>query len=97
MANIHVSSLEKTHHSVAIATETPKEKSIFAQEESAEENIVSEEDSAKAQFFNDLTAQLKKLAKNLDEARLYRSTTYCNFCSLLKYIPRASLVRAPYG
>lgn len=69
MANIHVSGLENTHPSVAIATETPKEKSIFAQEELAEENVVSEEDSAKAQFFNDLTAQLKKLAKNLDEAR----------------------------
>ncbi|BDO52641.1 hypothetical protein [Escherichia coli] len=63
MANIHVSGFEKTHHSVAIATETPKEKSIFALEELAEENVVSEEDSAKAQFFNDLTAHLKNSQK----------------------------------
>lgn len=28
---------------------------------------------------------------------VYGSTTYCNFYSLLKYIPRASLVRAPCG
>lgn len=29
--------------------------------------------------------------------KVYGSTTYCNFYSLLKYIPRASLVRAPCG